>query len=52
MTKLSAEEGYRIGVRDASVNSPPNTALHRTPSASPPSPVSFQPFGVRREKGH
>ena len=24
----------------------PNTALHRTPSASPPLPVSFEPFGA------
>jgi hypothetical protein len=24
----------------------PNTALHRTPAAAPPSPVSFQALGV------
>src|SRR5438445_11647899 len=26
---------------------PPNTALHRTPAAAPPSPVSSKPFGAR-----
>jgi hypothetical protein len=26
-------------------NGSPNKALHRTPSASPPSPVSFKTFG-------
>ncbi len=25
---------------------PSNTALHRTPAAAPPSPVSFQTFGA------
>jgi len=28
------------------MNGTPNTALHRTPSAAPPSPVSFQTFGA------
>jgi len=27
---------------------PPNTSLHRTPAAAPPSPVSSKPFGVLR----
>jgi hypothetical protein len=27
------------------VTATPNTALHRTPAAAPPSPVSFQTFG-------
>ncbi len=26
-----------------------NTALHRTPSATPPSPLSFETFGDRRQ---
>jgi hypothetical protein len=29
------------------MNAPPNTALHRTPVAAPPSPVSFETFGDR-----
>ena len=27
------------------MNMPPNTSLHRTPAAAPPSPVSSKPLG-------
>src|SRR5260221_12460740 len=30
---------------------PPNTSLHRTPAAAPPSPVSSKPLGAPKEKG-
>src|SRR5438132_4521881 len=33
---------------DLLAGAPPNTSLHRTPAAAPPSPVSSKPLGVRR----
>ena len=40
------------GTAGKSIGRPPNTALHRTPAAAPPSPVSFQTLGDESTEEH
>jgi hypothetical protein len=45
--KTDVSEAYRRGMFRLNTPELPNTALHWTPAAAPPSPVSFQTFGDR-----